>query len=151
MFLYSLDSVSEYYGLRMTMLPPCVEISYYHSRGKSVIGRVLRLKSIIGRVLIVAGYIISLLNLSWEYFYPPLEKQDGRHRHFVDGHPGVLYILRLFHIYGKLNVFMRDILNKYICSLQICEPEACLIFKNKIATMGIFLDSQQGLLNILRP
>ena len=43
----------------------------YPSRGKGIIGRVLKICRI---------YHSSLQNLVWEYFWPHLEKQDGSHR-----------------------------------------------------------------------
>ena len=38
-------------------------------------------------------------------FLVSFEKQDGRHRGFFDSNQGFLHILRLFLIYGKLNLF----------------------------------------------
>ena len=62
----------------------------------------------------ICSVCASLQKLAWEYLGSHFEKQYGRHRSFFDGHPGVLYILRLFLIYEKLNVFMVDIFNEYI-------------------------------------
>ena len=73
-----------------------------------------RAKSLIGRVFQFAGYVLHYKIFPGSIYWPHCEKQDGHHGHFFNSHPGVTFILRLFLIYGKLNVFLVDTFNKYI-------------------------------------
>ena len=88
--------------------------------------------------------IFVITKLAWKNFWSRVQKHNGHHRRFFDGHPGALYILSFFLNYGKLNVFVVNIFNKCICPLylQIFDLEACLIFKNKMAATEVFMISK---------
>ena len=62
--------VGRYYSLHMSTPPECVEtFSLYAEFSNSL-----------------------LQKLTWKYFWPHFEKQDGCHGHFFDGQPKLLHI-----------------------------------------------------------
>ena len=89
----------------LSVMKQCVEICCYPSRAKRNIGRVFKFAD------------VHYKNMSGVFLASFCKKKDDRHGQFFDFHLGFLYILRLFLICGRLNVFMDNIFNKYISLL----------------------------------
>ena len=95
------------YGSFFNMLPQCEEISSF----------LLSPQSFIPRLQKFAGYVHYYKSLSGNTFGLIFRKQDRHHRHFFDSNQGYLHKLLLVLLCGRLNLFIGDMFNRYICCL----------------------------------